>query len=110
MVSLWPPGRSMCTGFVREVTLPSTCPSRALAEIGTGSLSGWSPSRRARDRSMMLSSAPESTSAVMGWEPEGNRSSPERMGLVDEAESVMELTSMPLVTGNLGRGGLRGRT
>ena len=36
-VSLWPPGRSMCTGFVREVTLPSTCPSRALAEIDDGS-------------------------------------------------------------------------
>ena len=101
MVSLWPPGRSMDTGFVRDVTLPSTCPSRALAEIGTGSLSGWSPSRRARDRSMMLSSAPESTSAVMGWDPEGNRSSPERVGLVEEAESEMELTSMPLVTGEL---------
>ena len=50
---------------------------------------------------MMLSSASESTRAVTGWEPEGNRSSPERVGLVDEAESVMELTSMPLVTGEL---------
>ncbi|CAL8270303.1 unnamed protein product [Boreogadus saida] len=82
-------------------TLPSTRPSSALAEIGDGSFSGWSPSRRARDRSMMLSSAPESTRAVTGWEPEGNRSSPERVGLVDAAESVMELTSMPLVTGEL---------
>ena len=98
MVSLWPPSRSMCTGFVREVTLPSTCQSRALADIGDGSFSGWSPSRRARDQSMMLSSAPESIRAVTGWEPVGNRSSPERVCLVDEAESVMELTRMPLVT------------
>ena len=37
----------------------------------------------------------------MGWVPEGNRSLPERVGLVDEAESWMELTSMPLVTGEL---------
>ena len=66
MVSLWPPGRSTCTGFVQEFTLPSTCPSRALAEIDDGSLSGRSPSRRKRDRSMMLSSAPESTRAAMG--------------------------------------------
>ena len=101
MVSLWPPGRSMCTGFVREVTLPSTCPSRALAEIGTGSLSGRSPSRRARNRSMMLSSAPESTSAVMGWEPEGNRSSPERMGLDGEVVSMAELTRIFLLTWGL---------
>jgi hypothetical protein len=101
MVSLWPPGRSMCTGFVREVTLPSTCLSRALVEIGDGTFSGWSPRRRAMDQSMMLSSAPESIRAVMGWVPEGNRSLPERVGLVDEAESWMELTSMPLVTGEL---------
>jgi hypothetical protein len=37
----------------------------------------------------------------MGWELEGNRSLPERVGLVEEAESEMELTSMPLVTGEL---------
>ena len=106
-VSLWPPGRSMCTGFVREVTLPSTCPSRALVEIYDGSLSGRSPSRRARDRSMMLSSAPESTRAAMGWEPEGSRSSPERVGLLGEADSTTELTSMPLVTGELSFNGHR---
>ena len=91
----------MCTGFVREVTLPSTCPSRALVEIYDGSLSGRSPSRRARDRSMMLSSAPESTRAAIGWEPEGSTSSPERVGLLGEAESTTELTSIPLVTGEL---------
>ena len=50
---------------------------------------------------MMLSSAPESTRAVMGWEPEGTRSSPGRVGLVGEAESATELTSMLLVTGEL---------
>ena len=50
---------------------------------------------------MIISSALESTGAVMRWEPEGNRSSPERVGLVDEAESVTELTSMHLVTGEL---------
>ena len=38
----------------------------------------------------------------MGWEPEGNRSSSERVGLVGEAESATEFTSMPLVTGELG--------
>ena len=57
--------------------------------------------RDSRDRSMMLSSAPESTRVVTGWEPEGNRSSPKRVGLVEEAESVRELASMPLVTGEL---------
>ena len=50
---------------------------------------------------MMLSSDPESMRAAMGWEPEGNRSSPERVGLMGEVESAMELTSMPLVTGEL---------
>ena len=50
---------------------------------------------------MMLSLAPELTRAVMGGELEGNRSSPERVGLMGEAESATELTSMPLVTGEL---------
>ena len=80
MVSLWPPGRSMRTGLVCDVTLPSTCPSRALAEMGNDSLSGRSPIRRARAWSMMLSSAPESTRTAMEWESEGSRNSPVRLG------------------------------
>ena len=64
------------------------------------SIQGSGRDRRARDRSMMLSSAPESTRAVMGWGPEGNRNSPERMGLDGGAVTVAELTSMfPLTWG-----------
>ena len=94
MVSMWPPGNRMHTGLVREVILPSTCPSRALAEMGDGSFSGRNPSRRARPWSIMLSSAPESIRTVIEWEPEGSRNSPVRQGLLGEAGSVMEYASV----------------
>jgi hypothetical protein len=75
--------------------------ARVLAEMGNDSFSGRSPSRRARAWSIMLSSAPESTRMVMEWEPEGSRNSPERLVLLGEAGTTMELASMPPFTGEL---------
>lgn len=65
MSSEWLPDNCIFTGSVLMVTRASSLPSRVVASMASGSCSLESPSCSTRLASMKLSSAPESTSALI---------------------------------------------